>query len=167
MKIVGVIPMKPHLERYVRRIEFMGPGDTLDLNGVGICRITLRQLLTTKTMVLDEESTMSYKNFETQYPSRLRFRISERMQVFNEFYLSKTSIVYFNRFVHTLLHENLLNRILEGVARGGKEKDIIFEFMADAGIEEMVSFDTLKRASTRLRTAKKIGTIHQQKRPEY
>lgn len=165
INLVGTIPMKPHLEKYVRRIENLSPGEAIDLTGVGIIRITLRHMLTRKSIILEEESTTSYKNFEATYSAKLRYRISERMQTFSEFYLSKASIIYFNRFVHTLLHEELLIKIMEGITRGEKEKDIIYDFMRQVEIDELVSFDTLKRASTRLRNAKKIGTIHQQKRP--
>lgn len=162
MKLVGSVPMKPYLVKYIEKTEYLNPGQALDLSNNGAIAFVFKMLLTNKTNI-KHETSITYEQMNRTYTAVLRFKISARMQVFNEFFISRKSISIFNNYVRCLFYETLMDRIRKGVGEGRNEKDIIYEFIQELDIEEDIPADTIKRAISRLRKSKKIPTIHQQK----
>lgn len=165
MKLVGTLPVKPYLAKFVYSREYMEPGKALNLQNNSVISYTLKMLFTNKTN-LDESDYLSYEKMNKEYTGEMRFKITSRMQAFSCFYISRKSITVFNQFLNRLFHEFLLSRIVEGVANGKDEKEIIFEFMRELDIEDDITFDAIKKANYRLRKSKKMPTIHQQSRPK-
>lgn len=163
MDFTSCIPTKPHLAKFVFWLENMKDGEPLNLSYGGIVAHTLRLFLMNKSSMLreDKDGTWSVRDFTAPIP----FRVTARMEAFNSFYLSRRSIVIFNQHLHVLFYEMLLSRILDKKLKYGMdEKAVIYEWMKELDIEELLTFDAADKAIHRLRVEKNLPKYNQQPR---
>jgi len=160
------MPVKGYLLKFIRHVENLKEGEALDLiKSMGAIPYMLSLLLTNKTNMNRSMKGRSFEKIWKGYDAKIKFKVSYRMQSNSKFYFEPKSIQIFDRFLHRLFHDFLLDKILKGIGEGKNEKDIIYDFLAELDIEEDVRFETIKKASYRLRKSKKIPTFYQQLRP--
>ncbi|PHN06958.1 hypothetical protein [Flavilitoribacter nigricans] len=153
MNIVASIPVKDHLKTFALILENCEEDEVLDLKNGGVICYVLRMMLEGKMKMPDRKD---YR-LSPEYGASLQFKINSSMLDRGEISISSQNIIVFNQFLHKLLNELLLDRIL--VAREkylSKEIDVIHDFLTDFEIEEQLESDTLKKSNYRLRKAKKI-----------
>lgn len=163
MTVTATIPCVPYLAAFLRWKERLQPDEALDLgNTSGDLGYILAGMLTTKVKARsDDKKRLS----ESKYTEDLQFIINPRRFNHGQIIITEANVRYFNNYLHKNLHEVLLDRILQGVGKGEKEVDIIYGFIAEIGAIDLVSFETLKKSSYRLRNSKKIDPFrsHQRK----
>ena len=164
INLVGTIPVKPYLLKFVRHYENIEGGEALDLQNNSVVSYTMSLFFTNKTNI-DHEDQQSYLTLKKKYSAKLTFKISSRMKNFGKYFISRKTIVVLNKWLERLFHETLLQRILQGALEGKDEKQVIYDFLKELAIEEDVTFDQIKKANYRLRISKNYPDIHQQKRP--
>lgn len=154
INLKGTVPIKGYLLKYIDIKENLN-GGALSLIDGGVISFMLKILLTGKTNIRHEEPIST--NTISKYDARLYFEVNARAEQFNQFFISRKNIVVFNSFVHQLFHEDLLLSIEKGEQEHKQIKDVIFDFCDAHNIEIDVdiSFQALKKASYRLKCAKK------------
>jgi hypothetical protein len=153
--------MKPHLLQYLRWKERLQDGEPLDLAYLrGDLTYILVGLLTTKVKAGKQEDEELSGDFSVD----LLFRINSRRVNEGKIMVSEEATRYFNQFVHRNMHELLLDRVLRGKANGIDEKDTIYSFITEIGLDDLVTFDALKKANYRLRNSRNIPDFYSHKR---
>lgn len=150
--IGGTIPIRPHLKKFIQYIENLEVDAPIDIYGKGIVALTLKMLLTFKTHIEIHES----RSLPKELTETIQYTVT--LSHFNrgKLHLSKAGIIEFDKFIHSLMHEVLLQKVLMYIKTGRQEKDAINDFCDDVGIDEEISFEGLKKSNYRLRNAKKI-----------
>ena len=160
-QIKASIPCIPYLLKFLRWKERLEPGEALDISyASGDLGYILGGMLTTKVRARKDDQD----DLPGKYSDELLIKINPRKFNKGEILISMDGVRYFNNYLHKNLHEILLDRILQGVARKEKEADIIYAFIRELGAEDDVSFDALKKSSYRLRKSKRIPAFRSHNR---
>ena len=71
--------------------------------------------------------------------------------------ISAQNVVVFNQFLHKLLNELLLDRVLTA-KRKYREKEIetIYDFLRQFHVDELLTYDAVKKSNYRLRKVKNL-----------
>lgn len=154
--IIASIPIKDHLKTFALILENKEEKGVLDLKNGGVICYVLRMMLEGKMKMPDRKD---YR-LNPEYSAQLQFELPVSMIDRGEISISAQNVIVFNQFLHRLLNELLLDRIL--VARDKydrKEISVIHEFLSDFKIEEQLESDTVKKSNYRLRKSKNIGSF--------
>jgi len=160
--LVGSIPVRPTMLAYLCFKEGIQPNDIIDLRGSGHIKGYLKDLLCNKSELLS--SRMKSREFVLTYSTYLKIAVSIRMEHFYRFFISRDGIVVFDRFLYSLMINDLNMAILIGVSAGKTEKQVIEEFLRMLGIEEQIEHESLKRACTRYRARQNQKNLHEIKK---
>ena len=151
--------MTGYLCQYVYWKERVAPGQAIPLVGnAGTLMYVLGNLLTGKLNAGDPLDDTS-----ESYTADLRFIINPRQFNHTRIMISAEGVRLYNSYVRRDLHETLLTQILTAKAYKVTETDVIYEFMREVGIDDMITFDALKKGQLRLRDSKKIPHFRSQK----
>lgn len=153
MNITIGMPVKGYLKHYLYWKENLAQGEVLDLNSQGEIPWVLRGLLTGKVQAYPHGAPEEMPEI---YDAEIITKLT--VQHFNRslFCYSLDSIRYFNTYLYRDFHETLLNSILIMKKFGVNEVETIWKFIDMLDLHDQISFEALKKASYRLRTAKKI-----------
>lgn len=154
--IIGHLPIRPHLLRYVEWREGLPPGQALAVPGPSIIAVTLNLILVSKTNMLLSGRCRDAKL--AQCSARLRYQVTGRRYWRDHIFVADDSALAFGDFLTALLHQDLLDLIIAGQRERRLEKDVIVQFMLDTGLDDFMEFDALKQAQFRYR--RKIGFVH-------
>lgn len=155
MNIIASIPIKPHLKVFALLLENCEE-EVLDLKNGGIICYVLRMMLEGKMKMPPRKD---YK-LNSEYHDQLQFKINSSMIDRGEISISSQNIAVFNQFLHKLLNEVLLDRVL--VAREKYDRNeiaVIHDFIDDFQLQELLESDTVKKSNYRLRKAKNISSF--------
>lgn len=147
------IPMKAHLAQFLRfRLGITLEG-TLYLSQR--CAITshLILLFTTKTKCAFDDIPKPQ-----EYDDHIYVHLQAKNIKYGEIFLDHDRVHRWNQFVHNKMHEYLDTRISVYQLHGGQIKDAIWDFIHDADMEDLISFDALKKTNDRLRRARAAAT---------
>lgn len=165
IEIEAKIPIRPHLLKFLLKVENMAPGDKLDLSSGGAIPFFVQLLLCHKGELMSKDRYQSKKKIDQvpkYFTDTLEVKVSANFIPSGRIFLGYDSVFQLDKYLHKLMHDFLIDRI----SRDNKtEKQVILEFMDEFGItEDIISFDALKKAAQRLRTRKKIDGKRKQKR---
>jgi len=160
-EFTGVMPMQPHLLKFVYWMENMEPGEPIDLTKKTMITRTMLLLFTPKKQIPINDSDTVTNQF-TRFTVKLKYSITLRQKQFKDFYISRSNIALFNDHMHLLFHEILTQRILTQI-HSKKEKTIVEDYLKEIGADDDIDWHTVKRTNGRLRGNKEIPTIHQLK----
>jgi hypothetical protein len=161
MTISVSVPLIPYLYKFLLWKERLAPGDLLDLIGSkGDVAYVLGGMLTTKVQARYDDT----EKLSDTYTEEIRVKLDTRRLNSGRVVISDANVRMFNQFLRKNLHELLLERIMNGMRHKQKECNIIYDFIRELGMEDDVSFDTLKKAQTRLRKSKKIPAFRSHNR---
>lgn len=149
MKVTGYIPMKPHLLKYIRYREGLAENKPMLIPDDNVISMYLDSLLTNKNAVREDK-----RHTMTSYKAKLPIRFSNRAIKWNDIFFSATRVQNFNNYVHKLLVDDLVNRIIVSKKLGQQEKETINKFIFEADLYE-ITFSALQKASQRHRKRKK------------
>jgi len=157
-RIEITLPMKPWLANFVRRVENLEESGVIDLKKSTFVAHIIRSFLTGKTNL---EERAASKSIMENYTGHVKFAISYRDYHRSRMFLSPQSIVTINKLLYQFFHELLLSEILIGRMYNVQEKETIHRFLEkyDIEVEGDLTFDTVKKASYRLRNSKKIDNF--------
>lgn len=158
--VPGAIPCRTYLKKYVLFRENLSEGEPLDLSQRGTIPRMLGALLCGK--LNHDYQRDAYEVTPTHFPDQLEFKIDWWRSKENKIIITMESVRFFDSFLYDDFHDYLLTRIIEGMRAGGKEKFIIEDVMQELDIIDDISFDALKKASFRLRNARKIPHFRHQ-----
>lgn len=152
--------MKPHLLQFVQWKERIKVGEKLDLAYLrGDTTYILVGLLTTKVKAIDYDD----EELGDEFSADLLFTINTRRVNEGKIIITEQAVRYFNQYVHRNMHEMLLDRIVCGKKAGVQEKETIYNFIRELGMDELVSFDALKKANYRLRKSREMDNLYSHK----
>ena len=157
--LVGSVPVRPTMLAYLCFKEGIQPNELVDLRGSGHIKNYLKDLLCNKTEML--QSRIKSKEFAATYSTYLKIAVTVKMEHFYRFFISREGVVVFDRFLYSLMINDLNVAILIGVQLGKTEKQIIEEYLRMLGIEEQIEHESLKRACTRYRTRQNQKNLHE------
>lgn len=155
MKVIATIPLKRHLRLFVDRLENLDQTDgILDICEGGVVAYHLSLLLTTKSITFEQRG-----NLPEHYNDELKVLINARKVKFGQIFLTDLGVMVFNRFLHRLFQDMLLQFVLQEKRRKQDEKDAILSFLSMYGIgEDDYSFEAAKKTVFRLKKSRKIPT---------
>lgn len=153
MNIIASIPIKPHLKQFALLLENCEEDGILNLTKGGIICYVLRMMLIGKMNMPDRNS---YR-LNAEYCDELKFYLSSSLIDRGEVTISAQNVVVFNQFLHKLLNELLLDRVLTA-KRKYREKEIetIYDFLRQFHVDELLTYDAVKKSNYRLRKVKKL-----------
>jgi len=154
--IIGHLPIRPHLLRYVEWREGLSPGHPVVVPGPSIIAVTLNLILVSKSALLLCSRTR--EACLAKCSARLRYQVTGRRYWHNHIFVTDDSALAFGEFLTALLHQDLLDLIIAGQRERRLEKEVIVQFMLDTGLDDFIEFDALKQAQFRYR--RKIGFVH-------
>lgn len=147
------LPVKPYIKQYVLFKQNLLPGDCpIDLSGPGEIPLILRSLLVGKM----QGNPYRHEPSEEVYDAVLMLQIPQWQKSRSKIVITTEGMHLANEFLLTNFQEYLLTRVLEGMKAKKTEHDTIYEIINEMGIDDLISFDALKKASYRLRTKKNI-----------
>lgn len=163
VNLVGTIPVRTYLKKYVHYVEHIKGGEALNLKNNSSISNFLMMLFTNKTNVKDTEQ-WSYEKLKKKFPSRLRFKVNSRMKAFNCFFMTRTSIVVINRQLEKRFVDFLLDRVRVGIQHGQSKEQVLRGVIDELDITFDVNYDTILKKVQRGQESKKMDGIIQQKR---
>ncbi len=156
MNIIASIPIKPHLKQFALMLENCEEDEALDLTTGGIICYVLRMMLTSKMKMPDQPG---YRLNE-EYCDLLKFRLSSSLIDRGEVVISSTNVIVFNQFLHKLLNELLLDRVISAKRKyNQKQIETIHDFLQEFRMDELLDYDAVKKSNYRLRKLKNIELI--------
>ncbi len=150
----GWIPIRPHLLRYVEWRECLVAGHPIVIPGMTIIAQALDLCLTNKTSYLT--STIRREESRVhEYSGRLHYLVHGITRCrYNFHFVTAQQGMAFNIFLHHAMHDDLLRLIQAGQAAGQYEINIIKNFLDETGMDELINYESVKKAQYRLRQAK-------------
>ena len=149
------IPIKPHIKQFVLHKEGISANEPFDLGSGGDIAIFLRGLLQGKL----QAERFPQEPVESKYSETLLIAIPRWLVGRGKVIISYEGVRLANEFLMASFKEYLLLRILIAHEHGKTENETILELMREMGIEDMISFDAIQKASYRKRTQKKIPSL--------
>jgi hypothetical protein len=134
----------------------MEVGERLDVGNGGIVAHSLLLLMNYKTKLDFYSTTHFAERYTVALPLYIPQRLWQRMKCF----VGVEEVVAFNQHIHKLFHEMVLQRVQFYIQTGRTEKAAIQDFLELIGAEEDVHWESIKRVSHRVRTAKKIPNFY-------
>ena len=157
--IKGTIPIKPHLKKFVCWLENLKEDDHINLYQRTTIPRILKLLLTFKTEIIIDSDRPLPQDLTDQISYSLTIKRLDR----GDIHLTKAGIIEFNSFLHYLFHDMLLARVVREVGKSKPnkktEKQVIYEFLEEIGIEDIVNYESVKKSSYRLRKEKNMGVF--------
>lgn len=149
------IPIKPHIKQFVLFKEGLSANEALDLGSGGDIAIFLRGLLLGKL----QAERFPQEPVEKLYSETLTVEVPRWLVGRSRVVISYEGVRLANEFLMASFKEYLLLRILIAHAHGKTENETINDLMREMGIEDMISFDAVQKASYRQRVQKKIPSL--------
>lgn len=151
VEIIGSVPVKPVLHQFAIVQENVAEEKIIDIQSSGLIGYTINMMLVGKMQVPVRQDYQLRESYNT--PLLFRFYKSK----INRYKLDFTpeGISFINKFLHQFMHEILLREVLAMRKYGVSEKDVIYRFMDFYGLNELISFEGMKKANYRLRIDKK------------
>jgi hypothetical protein len=146
MNIIGKLPIRPHLKKFVLWLENVPTGKPVALGANTSVGLMFQSLLCQKSQMRSDYSVPA------DYSDILEFETSRRNFAEGRMFMSNWSVVKFNQFLHHQMHLVLLERILTAVPLGKHEVEVIYDFLRELDIEEDIGFEAVEKASRRLRS---------------
>ena len=145
MNIVGKLPIRPHLKKFVLWLENVQHGNPVAFTSDTAVGLMFQSLLCQKGQMRSDYAV------PREYSDILEFETSRRNFAEGRMFMSNYSVVRFNKFLHHQMHLVLLSRILASVPLGRHEVEVIYDFLRELDIEDDIGFDAVEKASRRLR----------------
>lgn len=150
------LPIKGYLKQYVLFKQNLLPEDVpVDLSGAGEIPLILRSLLVGKL----RGNPYRHEPSEEVYDGMLWLQIPKWHITRSKIVITEEGVHLANEFLLCNFHEYLLTRVLEGKKNKRTEHDTIYDIINEMGIDELISYDALKKASYRMRERKKIPSF--------
>lgn len=162
--LVIKLPMRPYLWKFLTVEENLEPDQPLDITSTSLVATTLALLLCKKTEFLDSTADPVSDRFSEDLavwinPTRVRT---------NEMFFTPDAVRTFDHYMHRLFQFMLCPYIYRRVSGGMQEREAIREFLAYYDItEDDMSLTSVKRAATKLRTARGLRPFHVRKTNPY
>jgi len=156
--------MRPYLWKFLTAEENLGQNEPLDITSTSLVATTLSLLLCKKTEFLDNQADPVSDRFSVELlvwinPSRVRS---------NEMFFTPDAVRAFDHYMHRLFQFMLCPYIYRRVDQGMQEREAIRQFLAYYDItEDDMSLTSVKRAATKLRTARGLRPFHVRKTNPY
>lgn len=163
INLVGTIPCKRHLKKYLYYIENVKDGGALNLKNNSSFSYFLSNLLEKKIDVIDDEHHSFNTNSPT-YNAKIRFKITTKMKKLNCFFLARKSILMINRYLHRKFVDYLTLEVIKGARKQRSQREVIVEIMEEMDIVLDIEYDALKKAVDRSRLRKKYENLWEQRR---
>jgi hypothetical protein len=152
----ATIPTTPYLRLFIEHIENLEPGEPLSVSRPSFVAMQLNLLLT-RPSVFRALADRNDVQIPSEYTDCMPFVVLEWMMQQKCIFICNRSVVAFNDVVRQFFYENLLQRTRARENRGREKKDVIGDYLSEMGIhEDILSFDTAKKALFRLETAKQL-----------
>lgn len=165
LELEAKIPIRPHLLKFLLKVENMAPGEKLNLDSGGAIPFFVQFLLCNKCELMLKDRYQSKRKpdqIPADFSATVTVKVSTNFIPSGRIFISYDSVFQLDRYLHKMMHDFLNDRIQRG---DQTEKQAIMEFMDEFNItEDDISFDAIKKATQRLRTRKKIDGKRKQKR---
>lgn len=145
------IPMKAHLARFLHFRLQIGENQPFHLSQKCPIMAHLILLFTTKTKCTFDGLS---NGGDESWDAVIRVQLTSKNQKYGEIFLDNQRIRRWNQYVHYKLHEYLDTRISMYQLHGIDIKDAIWDFIHEADMEDLITFDALKKSNYRLRRAR-------------
>lgn len=149
MNISIKVPVKAYLKKYVLYVENV-QSEPLVLKDARHVGFVLANIITGSFPHYPYEN-----NFSPEYDDMIEVKLNLKHWYADRIHVPIEGIRFFNAFLHRSFHDWLQERIAFGRRLSINETDVINEVMHELDIIEDISFEALKKASYRLRKAKK------------
>ena len=145
--IIAYINMRPHLAKWVHYMCNLAEGEHVSLRGGGLIGYLIKEQLTTKAVIFDEEPLK-----RNPYTSRVSFLVDKTQYRSGRIFMSRRGTRYVNAILHRMMVEYLQMQILTlGQLHGMQARQVIEWFMEQTGIDyDDIEYDSLKKANYRL-----------------
>lgn len=143
----GHIFLKPHLLQFVIWLEKVDPEKPMRLSSYSLVGLSFINFVFEDKFSPTRETGSDVMGFT----ERLDFEMPRLRWADGFTRATVCNFGRFNQFLHHLLHEMLLARVMVATSVGRSEKAAIHDFLAEVGIEELVDVETVEKASYRLR----------------
>lgn len=154
MKITVGMPVKPYLKKYIYWKENLPEDTVLELTYQSEIFMVLGALLSGK-MTTQHRGSIS-DAIPKEYSSEIICRITPERDARGLLFYTLDNIRFFNTYLYKTFHDDLLYMILLNKEFGIDETTTIYTFMESLGIEDLITFDALKKASYRLRKERNL-----------
>lgn len=152
MNIIAKIPVKGYLKQYALYIERPND-DIVDLARSRHIGYVLGNLFTGMF------PNIPLNDHDPDYDDHLEVLINTRRFKHSHIHITEKGIRFFNSFLYRSFHDWLQHRIVFGKTLGCNEKDVIYAMMHELNIEDLVTFDAVKKAAQRVRKNQKKPII--------
>jgi hypothetical protein len=155
MNIEGSLPTKKYLQLFALWIENSKKEQAIDLANQGFVPRIIKMFVLGKTSLKQDSAAAKWKR--ACYDSTIRFRVNYRLLDRGTLFLDKPGIIAINKLLYDLFLEVLVQRMEFQKRIGIDYKKTIFDFCEEVGIEieQHISYEALRKATFRLKTAKK------------
>jgi hypothetical protein len=150
-RMLGSIETKPHLKQFALITENCLDDQIIDLSYGTMIAYQLNILLVGKLQIPVRKDYMN----SSSNTASLHFRYNRSHVNRYRFGFKEYHVAYFNRWLHLFMHEMLFQRLVMGKRIGATEKDIIWEFIKDYQMEDLIEYEAVKKSSYRIRKRKK------------
>jgi hypothetical protein len=148
----GHILLKPHLRQFVVWLEKVDAEKPMRLSQYSLVGLSFINFVFEDKFSPTRETGSDVMGFT----DRLDFEMPRLRWADGLSRATVCNFGRFNQFLHHLLHEMLLARVMVATAVGRSEKDAIHDFLREIGIEEMIDSETVEKASYRLRVRRGV-----------
>ncbi|MEO0626374.1 MAG: hypothetical protein AAFY91_05265 [Bacteroidota bacterium] len=140
--MIITIPVSPHLRAFALYSEGYPDGDIISLSSNSTLSITIKASLEGK---LKAYRRPPYKRAKPLQAELLLRATPKMVKGTRRIIPTAETVRLVNRLIRTQMSEALIARIEIQKSSGRYAKDIIFDFMTELNIEDMISFDALKK----------------------
>lgn len=147
------IPVQRFLKKYFYAQEKLPYGTPVDTTKGGHLPIVINLLFTGKIDTNFHEDELG--DLDDHIPVILKYRRIDRLQLT----INQERLNFFNAFLYKSFHDTLLTKVMahyEMGAHGKNEANVIKDYMHELDIIDDTNFDTLKKASYRLRKSRNM-----------
>lgn len=164
--LLGGMPIRPHLLRFIQFRENLHGRDPLTVPGMSPLSVALGWQICKKKAYYADPVDALYRT----HTAVLRFQVSPSMYSDNLRFVSASGVRRYEEFVSRCLTDHMLFLFTQAKAQRRPGKDVIEEFLLQSGLDDFIDFDAAKKAVFRLRVHRKLpplrGHLQVRWRPE-
>lgn len=152
------LPVKGYIKHYVLFKQNLPiPDGTIDLSAPGEIVLILRSLLQGKLA----GEPYRHNPIPEIYDGNLNLIIPQWQANKTRIVITEEGIHLANQFLLTSFQEWMVDRVINAMKHGVTEHETIYQIINELAIDDLISYDALKKASYRLRKKKKIPAFRQ------
>jgi hypothetical protein len=152
------LPVKGYIKHYVLFKQNLPiPDSTIDLSATGEIPLILRSLLQGKL----QGEPYRQDPVPEIYDGTIVLVIPQWQATKTKIVITQEGVHLANQFLLSSFQEWMVERVLNAMKHGVTEHDTIYQIINELGIDDLISYDALKKASYRLRMKKKMPAFRQ------